>query len=149
MIHLEKAGHRNVLDIIELEPFESQYSFAASNVESIVEAYIAVTSADACAYPFGVYHDDTLVGFLMIDKNHQGKGNGREAVRLLRICGKRGDGRGRDRGRAEAVTRIRRFRHIGSFPADETPERVRALKKRGAAFRGRTGEHLIREELTA
>ena len=107
MIHLEKVDHRNVWDIIELEPFESQYPFVASNDESIMEAYIAVTSEDAYAYPFGVYNDDTLVGFLMIgyneagiepnapeslkgnyslwrlmiDKKHQGKGYGREAVR--------------------------------------------------------------------
>ena len=72
-----------------------------------MEACIAITSEDAYAYPFGIYKDDTLVGFLMTghneagieqnapeslkgttklwrlmtDKNHQGNGYGREAVR--------------------------------------------------------------------
>ena len=57
MIHPEKADHRNVLDIIAPEPFESQYSFVASNDMSIMEAYIAITSEDAYAYPFGIYDD--------------------------------------------------------------------------------------------
>ena len=108
MIHLEKVDHKNVWDLIELAPFESQYDFVASNEESIMEAYIAITSEAAYAYPFGIYEDGTPVGFLMIgyneaaieknapaslrdnyslwrlmiDKNHQGKGFGREAVRL-------------------------------------------------------------------
>ncbi len=108
MIHLEKVDHRNVWDIVDLTIFESQYPFVASNDQSLMEAYIAITSEDAYAYPFGIYDDDTLVGFLMIgyneagieddapdilkdnyclwrlmiDKNHQGKGFGREAVRL-------------------------------------------------------------------
>ncbi|MBQ9828170.1 MAG: GNAT family N-acetyltransferase [Lachnospiraceae bacterium] len=108
MIHLEKTDHRNVWDIIELRVFESQEEFVAPNDESLMEAYIAVTSEDAYAYPFGIYNDDTPVGFLMIgyneagieenapealknnyslwrlmiDRNHQGKGYGREAVRL-------------------------------------------------------------------
>ncbi len=108
MIHLEKVTHKNVWELIELAPFESQYDFVASNDESLMEAYIAVTSESAYAYPFGIYDDETPVGFLMIgyneagieknapeilknnyslwrimiDKNHQGKGFGREAVRL-------------------------------------------------------------------
>lgn len=108
MIHLEKVNHKNVWDIIDLRVFESQHPFVASNDESLMEAYIAVTSEDAYAYPFGIYDDRTLVGFLMIgyneaaieenppeilknnyslwrmmiDKNFQGKGFGKEALRL-------------------------------------------------------------------
>ncbi len=108
MIHLEKIDHKNVWDIIELAPFESQYDFVAANDDSLMEAYIAVTSDEAYAYPFGIYDDETPVGFLMIgyneaaieknapeilknnysiwrlmiDKNYQRKGFGREAVRL-------------------------------------------------------------------
>ena len=108
MIRLEKVDHRNVWDIIKLEPFESQYNFIADNDESLMEAYIAVTSGEAYAYPFGIYDDETPVGFLMIgfneaaieknapeilrnnyciwrlmiDKKYQKKGYGREAVRL-------------------------------------------------------------------
>lgn len=108
MIHLEKVDHHNVWDLVELAPLKSQYGFVASNEESLMEAYIAVMSGDAYAYPFGIYDDDTPVGFvmighnesaieenapaalkdnyslwrLMIDGKYQGKGYGREAVRL-------------------------------------------------------------------
>ena len=108
MIHLEKVTHRNFEAIINLNIFESQYPFVADNVESLAEAYLAVMSGEAYAYPFAVYHDDTPVGFLMlgyneaaieenapeilrdnyvlwrlmIDKRYQKQGFGREAVRL-------------------------------------------------------------------
>ncbi len=109
MIHLEKVTYANALPVCELTIFESQYPFVADNEESLVEAYLAVTSDTSYAYPFAIYDDETLVGFmmigyndavlegpdvpecmkdnyclwrLMIDKNHQKKGYGREAVRL-------------------------------------------------------------------
>ena len=109
MIHLEKVTYQNALEVCELSIFESQYPFVADNEESLVEAYLAVTSEASYAYPFAIYDDDTLVGFLMlgyneaalegpeapeslrnnyslwrlmIDKRYQGKGFGREAVRL-------------------------------------------------------------------
>ena len=112
MIRLEKVNHRNVWDLIELAPFESQYDFVASNEDSLMEAYIAVTSESSYAYPFGIYDDETPVGFLMIGYNEaalyelydetppaalkdnyslwrlmignqdQGRGYGREAIRL-------------------------------------------------------------------
>ena len=85
MIHLEKVDHRNVWDIIELAPFESQYPFVASNDESLMEAYIAITSEDAYAYPFGIYNDDTLVGFLMIGHNEAGiEPDAPESLRIIR-----------------------------------------------------------------
>ena len=109
MVHLEKVTWKNEEDVMGLEIFESQYPFVADNTESLAEAYIAVTSDEAHAYPFAIYNDDTLVGFLMlgyneaavegpdapaslrnnyslwrlmIDKRYQRKGFGREAVRL-------------------------------------------------------------------
>ena len=109
MLHLEKVDHRNVWDLIELAPHEHQYDFVADNGESLMEAYIAVTSQDAYAWPFGIYEGDTPVGFLMIgynesaiegddaskalkdnyslwrlmiDKRYQGRGYGRAAVGL-------------------------------------------------------------------
>ena len=109
MIHLEKVTHKNEEDVIRLDIFESQYPFVAANVESLADAYVAITSDDAHAYPFAIYDDDTLVGFLMlgyneaalegpdapaslrnnyslwrlmIDKRYQKQGFGREAVRL-------------------------------------------------------------------
>ena len=109
MVHLEKVTYSNALDVCKLSIFESQYPFVADNEESLVEAYLAVTSETSYAYPFAIYDDDALVGFLMlgynegalegqdapkalrdnyslwrlmIDKRYQRKGFGREAVRL-------------------------------------------------------------------
>ncbi len=69
MVHLEKVTHNNWEEVTSLNIFESQYPFVADNVESLAEAYIAITSDDAYAYPFAIYDDDTLVGFLMLGYN--------------------------------------------------------------------------------
>ena len=108
MIHLEKVDHKNIWEIIKLKPLDSQLDFVAPNSESIMEAYIAVTSENSYAYPFGIYDDETLVGFLMIgynegaievdapkslndnytiwrfmiDKNYQKRGYGKESLML-------------------------------------------------------------------
>ncbi len=107
MIHLEKVTGKNVWDILKLEVAEEQRTFVAANEVSIIEAYTAITG-NGHAFPFGIYDGSTLVGFLMIgfdvdddwedapqiakgnynlwrlmiDKNHQGHGFGKEAVRL-------------------------------------------------------------------
>ena len=107
MIHLEKVTGKNVWDILKLEVAEEQRTFVAANEVSIIEAYIAITG-NGHAFPFGIYDNNTLVGFLMIgfdvdddwedapqiakgnynlwrlmiDKNYQGHGFGKEAVRL-------------------------------------------------------------------
>jgi len=107
MLRLEKITSNNVWDIINLSVNENQKSFVSRIDRSIIEAYTTIT-ANGYAFPFGIYDDDTPVGFLMIgygtddywedppaiahdnynlwrlmiDKDHQGKGYGREAVRL-------------------------------------------------------------------
>ena len=109
MVHLEKITCKNAEEIIDMDIYESQYPFVSDNVETLAEAYVAITSDDAYAYPFAICDDDTPVGFLMlgyneaaldgpeapaslrnnyslwrlmIDKRYQRKGFGREAVRL-------------------------------------------------------------------
>lgn len=108
MLHLEKVTHENFDDVTDLTIFESQYPFVADNTESLAEAYLAISSGEAYAYPFAIYDDETMIGFvmigyneaaieedppesskenyslwrLMIDKNYQRRGYGREAVRL-------------------------------------------------------------------
>ena len=109
MVHLEKVTSKNFLELLDLSIFESQYPFVADNEESLAEAYLAVTSGEAYAWPFAIYNDETLVGFLMIgyneaalegpdapkvlkdnyslwrlliDKRFQKQGFGREALRL-------------------------------------------------------------------
>ena len=44
MVRLEKVTYKNEEDVIRLDLFESQYSFVADNVESLADAYIAITS---------------------------------------------------------------------------------------------------------
>ena len=105
MLKLKKITGRNIWDILKLSVYDAQQDFVASNDLSIIEAYTAITG-NGYAFPFGIYEDDMPVGFLMIgfdtdeywdnapsiakgnynlwrlDKNHQKKGYGREAVKL-------------------------------------------------------------------
>lgn len=107
MIKLEKITGKNVWDILKLRVFENQKTFVAGNDISIIEAYTTI-SGNGYAFPFGIYEDDTPIGFLMIgfdtddywedapfiakgnynlwrlmiDKNFQNKGYGKEAVGL-------------------------------------------------------------------
>ena len=64
-LHLKKVTGKNVWDILNLKVSDLQKSFVASNDVSIIEAYTAIT-ANGHAFPFGIYHDKTPVGFLMI-----------------------------------------------------------------------------------
>ena len=110
MLRLEKVTGKNVWDILKLEVLDEQKYFVAGNDTSIIEAYIAITG-NGHAFPFGIYEGDTPVGFimigfdvddywddapeiargnynlwrLMIDKKYQGKGYGKEAVRLALV----------------------------------------------------------------
>lgn len=107
MLRLEKVTGKNVWSILKLRVSEDQESFVAPNDISIIEAYTAITG-NGYAFPFGIYEGETPVGFLMIgfdaddcwedapsiargnynlwrlmiDKNYQKKGYGKEAVRL-------------------------------------------------------------------
>ena len=92
---------------MKLEVFDNQKSFVAANNNSIIEAYIAITDYND-VFTFGIYKDDTSIGFLMlsfdvnsddegapriakgnyniwclmIDKKFQGKGFGKKAMDL-------------------------------------------------------------------
>ena len=107
MLHLEKVNGNNVWDILKLTVSESQKNFVAANEISIIEAYTAITG-NGHAFPFGIFDGEKPVGFLMIgfdvddywtdapeiakgnynlwrlmiDERYQGRGYGREAVRL-------------------------------------------------------------------
>ena len=107
MLRLEKITGKNVWSILKLHVSEDQESFVAPNDISIIGAYTAITG-NGYAFPFGIYEGETPVGFLMIgfdaddcwedapsiargnynlwrlmiDKNYQNKGYGKEAVRL-------------------------------------------------------------------
>ena len=107
MLRLEKVNGKNVWELLKLKVADDQKSFVATNDISIIEAYTAITG-NGYAFPFGIYDDETPVGFLMIgfdsddywddapeiangnynlwrlmiDKKYQGKGYGREAIKL-------------------------------------------------------------------
>ena len=84
----------NFAKVIRLEVDESQQDFVTSNAFSLSQAYVM----PECR-PLAIYNGMSPVGFamyaldrdeneywvyrLMIDKNHQRKGFGREAMRLL------------------------------------------------------------------
>ena len=107
MLKLKKINRNNVAEILKLEVLDSQKSFVATNNSSIIEAYIAITENNH-VFTFGIYNDDTPIGFLMIgydvnsdaedapkiakgnyniwrlmiDKKFQGKGFGKKAMDL-------------------------------------------------------------------
>lgn len=107
MLKLKKINRNNVGEILKLEVFDNQKSFVATNNSSIIEAYIAITENND-VFTFGIYNNDTPIGFLMIgfdvnsddegalriakgnyniwrlmiDKKIQGKGFGKIAMNL-------------------------------------------------------------------
>ena len=107
MVRIKKITGKNVWEIIELRVNNSQQTFVAANVTSIVEAYTAITG-NGYAFPFGIYDGNIAVGFLMIgydvdddwenppqiaknnynlwrlmiDERYQHKGYGKAAVKL-------------------------------------------------------------------
>lgn len=94
MITLQKVTKENLDDVLSLTVDESQRTFVSSNAESLAQAYVYSETA----YPFAVYDDKTIVGFIMmgyyeakeyytlwkfmIDKKHQHRGYGRKALEL-------------------------------------------------------------------
>ncbi len=112
MITLRKFTAENMNQIVALEVAPHQRGFVSGNLRSLAEAYVAIANGGV-ALPFGIYADDTPIGFvmfsygaedwpdapaiahdnysiwrLMIDHRHQGRGYGRaamtEALRYLR-----------------------------------------------------------------
>ena len=93
MIELKPITKDNLEDILALDVREEQKSFVSSTACALAQAYVYQKTA----FPFAVYADNIPVGFimmgyyeqksqytlwkLMIDKNHQGKGYGREALK--------------------------------------------------------------------
>lgn len=94
MIELKEIKEENFRECVRLNVNESQKNFVAPNVYSIAQAYIHYGSA----FPYGIYQEDQMVGFVMlghnkedqefwlwrfmIDEKFQNKGIGTEAVKL-------------------------------------------------------------------
>ena len=94
MITLKPITKDNIEQVLALKVNENQKSFVITTAESLAKAYVYYKTA----WPFAVYQDEMLVGFIMmgfyeekkyytlweflIDGKYQGKGFGRKALLL-------------------------------------------------------------------
>lgn len=92
-ITLKKIDKSNYLDAFHLKLAEGQEIFVSHPIRSLAQAYVYYHQCT----PFGIYAGDIMVGYvmviydpdtgeynlwhLMIDKNHQRQGHGKQAVR--------------------------------------------------------------------
>ena len=105
-IHLEKITWDNYDKIINLHVNKEQRDYVATNMWSLVHAYVALSGGEITPYPFGIYLGKKPIGFVMIgyngyeegdpeflkdtyfiwrfmiDRRYQGKGYGRQAFQL-------------------------------------------------------------------
>ncbi len=95
MINLRKITEENFIDAFNLKLGEGQEKYVSHPIRSLAQAYVY---RDQCQ-PFGIYNDDKMVGYvmviydydipeyniwhMMIDKKHQGKGYGKEALKWV------------------------------------------------------------------
>ncbi len=93
-IELRIIDKENMYDVIDLEVADEQKDFVASNSFSLLQA-----NYEENVYPFAIYRDDELVGFimydlddeidmygmcrLMVDKKFQNQGIGKAAIEKL------------------------------------------------------------------
>jgi len=92
MVELREITRDNFNDCINLKVSEEQKNFVASNIYSLAQAWVYHKTA----FPFAIYNDNSLVGFIMlgyyepeshyniwrfmIDERYQGKGYGKAAL---------------------------------------------------------------------
>ena len=95
MIHFKEITKENLYSISKLSVFEYQEDQVAPNIYSIAEGHY-----DDTAWFRGIFNDEEAVGFVMlefdhqnkmygvwrfmIDKNHQGKGYGKDAMDIIK-----------------------------------------------------------------
>lgn len=94
MVRLKPVTRENLEEVLALRVGEGQEKYVISNAESLSRAYVYSETA----YPFAIYDDDIIVGFIMmgyyevkgyytlwefmIDHKYQNKGYGRQALKL-------------------------------------------------------------------
>lgn len=94
MVELRKITKENYEECLNLNIAESQKDFVSSTAHSLAQAYIYYDTA----FPFAIYANDTMVGFIMlgyyevggyytlwkfmIDEKYQNKGYGKKALKL-------------------------------------------------------------------
>ncbi len=91
-IRLEKVSIDNLENILSLQISEEQKKFVSSPAYALAQAYVYYETA----YPFAIYNNDVIIGFVMlgfyesrnqytlwkflIDKQYQNKGYGKDAL---------------------------------------------------------------------
>ncbi len=93
MVELREVTKDNFEDVINLNVSKHQKAFVSSTAHSLAQAYVYRDTA----FPFAIYANDTLVGFIMlgyyeekkqytlwkflIDKAYQNQGYGKDALK--------------------------------------------------------------------
>jgi len=96
MVHLHEITKENLNAVLELKTKKEQETYVSTVAHSLAQAWVYRDTA----YPFAVYDDDVLVGFVMmgfyevkqqytlwkllIDERYQHRGYGRQAVELAK-----------------------------------------------------------------
>ena len=94
MVQIKPVTKDNLDEVLSLRINEDQAGYVSSTAESLAQAYVYQETA----FPFAVYNDGEIVGFIMmgyyeakqyytlwklpIDRKHQHKGYGRKALEL-------------------------------------------------------------------
>lgn len=94
MVQFVPIDEKNFEEVLQLKVNEHQSKFVAPNVRSLADCYLYRNNNDV--FPYAIQKGETVVGFLlldvdeenkkamiwrmMIDRQHQGKGYGRQTV---------------------------------------------------------------------
>lgn len=94
MVELREITRENYEECLNLKLADNQKNFVSSNVHSLAQAWVYYETA----FPFAVYADNIMIGFIMlgyyeaksyytlwkfmIDEKHQNKGYGKKALKL-------------------------------------------------------------------
>ena len=94
MVYLKEVTDENLDEVLRLEVRDDQKSFVSSPAVSLAQAYVYHETA----FPFAVYYDQQLIGFIMmgyyeekhyytlwkllIDQKYQNRGYGRKALEM-------------------------------------------------------------------
>ena len=94
MITLREITQDNLDDVLALRVADDQTAYVSTTAHALAQAYVSPKTA----FPFAVYEDETIVGFLMlgyyearnqytvwkflIDRRYQGRGYGKAALKL-------------------------------------------------------------------
>jgi diamine N-acetyltransferase len=116
--------------LIKLKVREDQSHFVASNLYSIAESQFGSEEADGShwdLYPYGIYDDETPVGFLMYGYNFQYPDFQAFILRLMVDQNQQGKGYGKF-GMAKMLEIFRTDEHIQSVGISYEPENHAARK---------------------